>query len=102
MTVSFRKSESNNWKEFVSENPDLVATLKPDDVIMFVNTGFSQVYFMRPALVVNDGMTVLSSVKVRCLNGAFNTLMLQEYASAADIELIGISHFSECYSKYKA
>ncbi len=101
LRVSFRESEATNWDNFAKAEPDLVRTFGAHDAVAFLSLSGAQlvfVYGFRSFVGKDGGKTAaLVSQRIRLREGAWNPLMLQNYAESAGIHLVGLKRFEEVY-----
>lgn len=100
--ADFRKSEATNYATV----PPL-ARRSDDDCVLFISAKGDQLMFVFPSLKFDTAIgehTVLHSERLRIMSGGkkWNPLMLQNYADAVGITLIGIKSFEEHYRRIAA
>lgn len=113
--VSFRKTEATNYEELPDDVKALLKT--PHDVVCFVSMSRDQVVFVsKPGELKTTsewrkrskarknikGLTVIYSRRLRLPRGAWNPLMLANYAQQLGLKLIGIKKFEEHYKQLAA
>ena len=97
VTADFRKTEQTNWIELEAAG-EIPKNLKPGDVVCMVSSSRNQVVFVFPPYEhAHDGkvIRVINSRRLRISGGAWNPLMLQNYAADVGLRLSGITRFEE-------
>jgi hypothetical protein len=102
-TVSFRKSEMTNYKEFAKKNPKLAAKLGGNDAVLLISQSGDQLCFVHGFKTSRDGSSiarVLRSERLRLEAGTWSPFMLANYAASVGIKLVGHKRFEEHFAIY--
>ena len=97
--VDFRKSELTNLREF-EKSPSYPGALNKGETFLFVSKSGNQLIWILNEDIVISGTnleySMLDSRRWRIDgSGTWNSLMLQDYANAVGIELIGFKRFED-------
>lgn len=92
--ASFSKSEATRFKELPVE---IRSRLRGNGAVAFISKTGNQIEFVYGAENI-DGRTAIMSAKCRLDRGAWNPLMLQDYAERVGLHLENLRRFKEFYS----
>ena len=102
--VAFHKSEYTLLRDFEAENPEIAASMGPNDVLVFVSCRGEQMMFVHnyvPVLRKGDKpgeeKRVVKSSRHRVLTGTWDPLMLRSYAKDAGLDIRGLKEFENHY-----
>lgn len=95
----FRKSEVTLYEEAVSERPQM--RLRNGDCVALVSSTGKQIKFVYGYTELGE-TSILSSETHRITGGgAWNPLMLSDYAAAVGLELEGLPNFERHYRRMR-
>ena len=99
--ADFRKTEATNWQEKAAAGE--LPPLKAGEVVCFVSGNRSQVVFVQAPTDFHTAggldAKVYASRRLRLDRGAWNPLMLADYAEQVGLRLDGLKKFKEHYEE---
>lgn len=101
--VDFRKSELTNYREYIKRTG--IEVEKRGEAILFVSARLSQlVWILNYAKIdcAKSEQFLIDSRRWRIEGGEWNPLMLQNYANAVNLHIVGIKRFEDIMSERKA
>jgi hypothetical protein len=99
--VDFRSSEKTNFEEF-KKSSRYPGDLKKNETFLFISKGGEQLLWIlnvKELPGVGKTRQVIDSRKWRIDGGAWNPMMLKNYAKLVGLDLVGLKSFEETYEE---
>jgi len=98
--TDFRRCDIRIFTEFRNNNAGFVKKLAKDDIVVFISKQRNQMLFIHgfTEFFAADGSSIreaLQSIRHRIVGGAWNPLMLKNYAEEAGLQIEGLSRFED-------